>query len=739
MCKRTICTGIPLFLILLSVPGTAQQTSEPSTVLHSTTRLVQISVVINDKKGKPITDLKQDDFTIFDQGKPQKVTFFSASSPAPSAPPPPLAANVFTNRLELKGQDPGEVTVILFDALNSSVTDQSYVRKQILRFLQMLKPQDHVAIYALTSQLILIHEFTQDTAALVAAVSQFTPKEIAAFDASHPDNFHVPALANDPFWQRFEAHVNNANAEIADQNIINRAAATSVALRAIANHVAEIPGRKNLIWVSGGFPLSIEVGYVGAADRESRSLDPDAKSAGEALNRVNMAIYPVDIGGVTTLGFTDPSNNNPGCVDCVKEAPGFFARQNLWDSERQLAKATGGQAFYGSNDISDAIHRAFDDGRFSYTLGFYPDHGNWNGKFHEVKVTVNRDGVSLRYRKGYFATSSRPDGESVITASLQQAAVSPLEATSLGITVTGARQESQANPALSLRVNVNPQQMLLHESHGNQAGSVDLYFIQRDTGGKILSAQRQHVELNLTPQEYETLGKTGFSIDCKIAVPAQADDVRVVARDAASGSIGSVTIPIKSLPETEVVSSSITGEVLSQSEINKTSYQVQGSLAIQSIVELLNEFTVGMSKAQVCRQMVEHPAYRFSSATLCPEIDDWVTINAPQATDLPAKIGLVFRSGMVEAMWTKFPSADFEAMYGTVEKKHGRENWKQKIAAGDCGSTLLNQMTYWHTRYADIYLDMYNETENGEMMGWLSLNSPSAFAYPPQSCLQQSR
>jgi hypothetical protein len=94
---------------------------------------------------------------------------------------------------------------------------------------------------------------------------------------------------------------------------------------------------------------------------------------------------------------------------------------------------------------------------------------------------------------------------------------------------------------------------------------------------------------------------------------------------------------------------------------------------------------------------------------------------------------------MVEAMWTKFPSADFEAMYGTVEKKHGRENWKQKIAAGDCGSTLLNQMTYWHTRYADIYLDMYNETENGEMMGWLSLNSPSAFAYPPQSCLQQSR
>jgi len=148
-------------------------------VIRSTTRLVQVSVVVTDKKGQPITGLKKEDFTLVDESQPQQIAFFSAEAPRPSIPANPLPKNVYTNRYELKGQDPGAVTVVLFDSLNTSPQDQEYVRKQVIKFLKNLKPQDHVAIYALTTKLLLLHEFTQDSAALLNAANRFNPKELA--------------------------------------------------------------------------------------------------------------------------------------------------------------------------------------------------------------------------------------------------------------------------------------------------------------------------------------------------------------------------------------------------------------------------------------------------------------------------------------------------------------------------------------------------------------------------------
>ena len=148
------------------------------------------------------------------------------------------------------------------------------MRQQVVKFLKTLKPQDHVAIYALTTKLLLLHEFTQDSSALVNAVNQFKPKELAAYDASNSQSLEVPALAGDGAWTQFQAALNQADARIADQNKANRAETTAEAFTAIANHVAAIPGRKNLIWVSGSFPSQIIVNSIGGqVPRESQSLD----------------------------------------------------------------------------------------------------------------------------------------------------------------------------------------------------------------------------------------------------------------------------------------------------------------------------------------------------------------------------------------------------------------------------------------------------------------------------------
>jgi VWFA-related protein len=532
-------------------PDTQQQ-QKPATI-RSTTRLVQVSVVVTDKQGNPVTGLRKEDFSVLDESNPQEIAFFSAESPAPVAPSQPLPKDVFTNRYDLKGQDPGAVTVVLFDSLNTSPEDQGYVRQQVIKFLRTLKPQDHVAVYALTTQLLLLHEFTQDSSALANAASQFTPKELAAYDSSHPPVFHVAALDNDVMFKKFEDAVNQTSARIADQAKANRAETTAEALTAIANHVATIPGRKNLVWVSGSFPLQILVESIGAPDRATQSLDAYATQAARALNRVDMSLYPVDAQGVTTSPNMKPEQQDKiDCIDCENEAPkpspAMFSRQNDRDSERLLADATGGQAFYGSNDIALAMRRAFDDRRYAYTIGFYPNNAKWNGKFRRIKVHTKIEGVKLRYRTGYYAEAEGTNREEVnAKAALQQAAMSPLDATSLGMIVTGKPAGAAEERKVELHVGLDPKQLFLQGTENHRKGAVSLYFVQRDAKGVTIAAENQRVGVDLEDKQYDYLATAGLVLVRHLTIVPQATELRVFVRDTGSEALGSVTIPVAEL------------------------------------------------------------------------------------------------------------------------------------------------------------------------------------------------
>jgi len=566
-----------------NVPGAPQD----SPVIRSTTRLVQISVVVTDKKGQPITGLKKENFTVLDESNPRQIAFFSAEAPRPATPTTPLPKNVYTNRYELKGQDPGAVTVVLFDSLNTSSQDQEYVRQQVIKFLKTLKPQDHVAIYALTTKLLLLHEFTQDSSALVNAVNQFKPRELAAYDASNSQSLDVPGLAGTPGWAQFQDALNETDARIADRNKANRAETTAEAFTAIANHVATIPGRKSLIWVSGSFPSQIIVNSIGGLDRQSQSLDtnntPSSRSASptqtarrggqdrqseslasnttqaaRALNRVDMVLYPVDATGIMPNAAMDPQNAYSDgavkCIDCVNQVPGpssgMFARQDLRDTERSMADATGGEAFYGSNDIKAAMGRAFDDGRYAYTIGFYPNHGEWNGRFRKIKIHTTIDGAKLRYRAGYYADAEKADSdETSARAAMRTAALSPLDAAGLGLIVSGKLAGPLGERKVELHVRLDPKQLLLQVADNHRKGGVDLYFLQRDAAGETVAAENQRVGLNFEEKQYEYLSTAGIVLAKHLTITPQTADVRVFARDTSSEALGSVTIPAQALFE----------------------------------------------------------------------------------------------------------------------------------------------------------------------------------------------
>jgi VWFA-related protein len=555
----------------------ASTASQPS--IRSTTRLVQVSVVALDNHGNPITGLTRDDFSLSDQGAPQTISVFTPAIPAPAKPPVVFPSNVFTNRYDLKGQDPGAVTILLFDALNTSAEDQAYVRKQILKFLQSMKPQDHVAIYALTTKLLILHDFTQDSTALVNAVSHFTPKETAAFDASNTAMVDLVDTFGDSGFTQLQNSVNNTNGQIADQSTENSVISTANAIAAIANHVAVVPGRKSLVWVSGGFPLQIGINNIGLSDREvmsfanssspsaSQATDqpvggssnpnqltspdrdlqtsvPDINPAIQALNRANISIYPVDVHGVELSAGMSSDNRLPATT---LAAQGFNPRRDRLDSFNLLADRTGGVAFYGNNDIREGIRRAFDDGRFAYTIGFYPDHNSWDGKFREIKIKVKTSGVQLRYRKGYFAVPELADSENTVKAALQDAAFSPLESTNLGIIVAAKSVDPASDRKLELRIALDPKQLLLQISPDHRKGSLDMMFVQTSPTGDVQSAEKQHFDVSLDDKQFAYMSTAGLILLRHVTISPDSAQLRVILRDAASGNLGSVAIPVKSL------------------------------------------------------------------------------------------------------------------------------------------------------------------------------------------------
>ena len=576
----------PVVLQAQELPSKPEPVAPPqqnATMLRSSTRLVLVSVTVQNKKGEPVTGLTKDDFAILDGGKAQSISVFTSDAPTLTTKAPALPPNYFTNRYDLKGEVPGTVTVVLFDALNTSSQDQSYVRKQILKFLQTLKPQDHVAIYGLTSRLVILQDFTRDSAKLVGAVEHFQPKDTAAYDASHQAPVNMVDMSGDPDLLAFQYALQNAEGMISDQNTINRVGTTAGAMEAIADHIAEIPGRKNLVWVSGGFPLQIGLDRlsldrsnlgiepaggdrpskqpgglsgrgtqpVGGSDdrnklarpdRDTGSLDSIVERAIKALNRANVAIYPVDTHGVEITAGVDPAAR--GNSSSLQNSD-FYKRQESRDSSRLLADRTGGEAFYGNNDIGDIMKRAFDDGRYAYTIGFYPDHGKWDGKFREIKVQVKTEGTRLRYRKGYFASENESKAGVDVSAELQEAAVSPLEATVMGIMVSGKAMPPVSDRKLELHIAFDPKQCLLQEENGKQKGAVDLFVVQRGIDGNVINMEKQHLDLNFEQKQYEYLSKAGVVLAKHVTVDPKSAEVRVVLRDAGSGSLGTVTVPMK--------------------------------------------------------------------------------------------------------------------------------------------------------------------------------------------------
>jgi VWFA-related protein len=506
------------------LPPPPAQANANAPALKVTSRVVQVNVIVQDKNGQPVTGLTKDDFTILDEGQPQTLASFAeqtnrVTTTMVSAP----AANTFSNRVQERYGAPPNVSVILIDSLNMldnygevSRSNMSMARAQVVKFLAKVQPQDRVALYFLSNKIYILHDFTNDTAELLRAMDTIPHLQMDQSNATPAMDFALNAPHSrmmDPGWAREGI---SRGTEVDKTNRVNQSAA---ALEAIAKHLAGIPGRKNLIWISGGFPFLIYT-IVGPL-----SFDSQISAAARVLSDANVAVYAVDARGLT-VGKPDPQTVNTMTV---------------------LADRTGGRVLHNTNDLSGAIRTAIDDSRVTYVLSYYPDHSKWNGDFHEIKVKVNRPGVEVRARRGYFAT---PDA--VIAAKskeeiMVEAAKNPIESGALGmdvqadpINVLGARQ-------IKTQIKIDPAQMQLAKIEDHWTDSIDVKWVQIAADGHVLSSTSQTINLNIPRVEYENVLHKGLRFSGNVRLVKDATDVRIVARDSGNGSVGTVNISVNRL------------------------------------------------------------------------------------------------------------------------------------------------------------------------------------------------
>jgi len=542
-----ISTVVAWLLVPLAL---ASQNPPQSQQIHVSTRLVQIGVIVRDKNG-PVADLRNEDFTVLDRGKPQKVSVFSVeSSESASQPAQPLPQNTFSD-LPQHVAPPRSVTIVLLDNLNTlygTAGESQYeatpywledlalknAKNHLTEFIKQLQPQNRVAIYNLRRSLNVLCDFTSDRGQLLAILNKYDTRSVTnravvepGYKTSPGNEDHPRGLANG-----FE---NGASLRLAEGANEDRAAETMAALEQIAAHVANIPGRKNLVWLTANLPFSgAEMAHV--------------------LSPANIAVYPVDARGLLTrspmvladIAGTADADDVSGASGHLDNMPAQSSQPIGIATMQKLADETGGQAFVNTNDITGAIRKAVEDSAVTYTLGFYINRDALDGKFHEVKVKVRGQGLTVHYPKGYFAYPDTAPTKDEDQKRLLSAVQSPVESSSILVQVTVERVD-QPPHWLKVMCSIDAHDVSLVQSGDLRKGVIEVYIVEQDQAGKVLLQSGKTFTLQFPENKYDALLKSGLFFHELVEPKSGAITLRVLVEDPATSKIGSLIIPLSQL------------------------------------------------------------------------------------------------------------------------------------------------------------------------------------------------
>lgn len=552
-------------------------------VFHAQGQLVQVDVSVTDKQGRPVQGLTQADFTVMEDGKPQEMRAFEAhvAPTATSAPPKvPLPPNTYTNQTDTPVDD--TVSLVFFDTVNTPPTDQIYARKQLIEFLHQLPRGRRVALFILGTRLQMVQGFTDDPDVLVKATekiltdrslflttdreSQQTRGEIEGIaKVSAPGG--APAggtsIAGNAANKR-EQSIANMEAYRLDQRIN----VTLAALEGIARLSSGYPGRKNLVWLSGSFPIQLrpdlsffDMNASTAADTGSvtltakREAQERIRATTKLLAAARIAVYPVDVRGLQTTGVdmslgalesgTYSSSDSPQAYSSVINGQSdtrFEERRSMVS----IADQTGGEAFTGTNDLRRAMERSMNDGSNYYTLAYTPPNSaSANPAFRRIEVKLAREGMKLAYRPGYYPTSEEV----------------PSQQSSFHALAVAMQRENPPSTMLTLKAQVLPPDethsmvridyvvdaaavTFAEAANKNRRALVDFMVVAFDKDGRDAGHSAQTMDATLPLADYEKIMKDGLPMHQELSLPPGTYTLRLGVMDRPSQKVGTVDVPL---------------------------------------------------------------------------------------------------------------------------------------------------------------------------------------------------
>src|ERR1051326_2938221 len=559
--------------LLAAIPVKAQDQkpnkSDDQDVIKVTSNLVSLDVIVKDKKGRPVTDLKAEDFTVSENGVPQKITFFDSTLTTASEVTQSTEAGGSTEtkpRITPAGF-PRNIVALVLDGQSTELANLKHVREGMLKYIrERVSESDSVALFSISGGLQLLQPFTHDKGALIAAVekaydsstvsktseAQGLAENISALrdkiSAGPPGDSVASspaagaagsAMAEKMIAQRMLEEYMQLRSVLSAQ----QTRPVLAALAAIAEGLRTVPGKKTLVMFSQGFVAP-------------ESLDWQVQSTVDIANRANVAIYIIDSTGLTggppasgSLVAASPLAGISGALD-MEQRRRAAAGESVFDISRQeglnrqqdllyrISEDTGGHFLKNMNDIGAGLERIDTEIRSRYTLAYRSTDPNFDGSFRKVKIEVRRPDASVLTRAGYYAIPPSQivpmsPADRKLLANFASIAANPTLPSYPELNSFRSREGFYIVP---LSFEVPPAAVQFDRKGDKQRLQLDVLGVVRAEGeDRILSRLGGNFDVALSPQQYESISHDKIFYRQDIQLYAGDYTVDLIVRDRLSG------------------------------------------------------------------------------------------------------------------------------------------------------------------------------------------------------------
>jgi VWFA-related protein len=613
-------------------------------VVKISTALIQLDVVVTDKNGNLIADLKPEDFEVTENGERQAITALSYFSGRKySTPDGSLNAVEGSNQTMPSIGEVRRTVAVVVDDAGLSAQSINLVKKELVKFIsEQVQPNDLVAIIKTSGSVGVLQQFTTDKEKLLATVenlryqpltgsglSPFAPISIS-FAEQIQNNMGGGELS-DKSKAILEQKTNVEFLNNLNKNIVVTAGALGV-LNSTISAMSRMPGRKSVLYVAEGVFSLFDSANPGSMNNRnakggslaglvnsqstssifanSRELEEKLRGITEIANRATIAVYTLDPRGTAAINFSASDQMRGGITDReggnLNENDMTSRNNNFRASQlglKFLSDETSGKAFINTNDIGKGLRETLDSQNGYYILAYQPDTDTFDAgkrRFNKLSVKVKRSNVNVSYRSGFFNVAETAEEKSAETPErvFLQRLFSPYKYNDIDLRIASIYAVDEQAATVRSFIGIEPRSLQFADgADGSKTAQFDVVAVAFNEDGIPISQVGKRFDLKVSQKGYEKLLADGIASSLSFATKVKgAQQVKVAVRDVNTNKIGTASQTVN-VPNFDKDSLSLSGVLLQN--YTMTEWQnAQGGKSSLSPTDVANRMQANTARRQ---------------------------------------------------------------------------------------------------------------------------------------------